>query len=183
MSLTPEEKEKLFANAETKMICDTKHMQLQTETVKLPDGKPLTHEVLVQKDASVMIPVTDDGQLILVKQYRPSAKKILWELPAGKVDEGENPKETAIRELQEEIGKLPQKIKKICEAYSTPGYSSEMLHFYLAQELIDNKLPHEENETIEIKHFSLARLMQMIKNGEIVDCKTILGIFYYEKSC
>lgn len=182
MEITPDEKKRLFSKAEREVVFENKSLQVCQDRGQMPNGKTSACNVIIIPKVSVMIPILDDGRIILERQYRHPTNKILYELPAGKCDKNETPEQAAERELQEEVGKKAGELKKICEAYSAPGYSTELLHFFTAKHLTDNKLPHDEFEAIEIHHFSLEETLDMIKNGEIVDCKTILGILYYEKN-
>ncbi len=182
MDLSPEEKMQLFQNAEREVTYKGRNFFVREDKINTSDQATHTYEVVVVPEASVMVPITDTGEIIMIKQYRPPVNKIFLELPAGKLDKDETPEQTANRELQEEIGMKAGKLTKICDSYTAPGYSTERLHFYTAHDLTECKLPEDELEAIEVKHFSLERLLQMIKNRKIVDGKTVLGILFYEKS-
>ena len=101
-------------------------------TVLLPNGKQATRDIVRHPGASVVVPITDDWELLLVKQYRKPCEMVSLELPAGKLDEGELPETCAIRELREETGYVPENIQKVMDIHSTPGFSDEVLHMYVA---------------------------------------------------
>ncbi len=128
---------------------------------------------------SVVVPVKDDGKIILVKQFRYPLQKTLIELPAGKLDKGEDPLVCATRELEEETGYKAKEIKKLGEIYTAPGYCTEVLHIYSANGLIPGNHNREEGEHgMEILEFSIGEIEKMISDGEITDAKTIVGIHY-----
>ncbi len=182
MMLTPEEKMTLFQNHVSNDAYQAKHFKIQRDDIDVGNGRTHVYDIAVLPGASVMIPITSDNRIIFTRQYRHCIKQILYELPAGKIDNNEDPRETAIRELQEEIHKYPGHLVKIFETYPAPGYSTEILHFYVAKELTDRSLPPDEFEAIDIVHFSLEEAIEMVKNGKIIDGKSALGILYYEKT-
>ena len=181
MHVSPEEKREMFKNNKRISIYQATHFEYVRDEVLLQDDKIYNYDIIIHPGASVMIPIDDDGGIFFVKQYRPPIDQIIFELPAGKIDHNEDPKETAIRELQEEIGKYPGSIEKIFEMAPAPSYTTEVLHFYLAKDLRDQSLPQDHLEALEVAKFSLEEAVQMVKNGEIIDGKTALGILYYEK--
>ncbi|MGB7209318.1 MAG: NUDIX hydrolase [Pyrinomonadaceae bacterium] len=133
-------------------------------------------EIVVHKGSAVVIPVFDDGTVALVKQYRHAAGKYLLEICAGTLNEGEDPEIGARRELEEEIGVTAARVEKLCEFYVSPGFLTEKMHLYLATELTETSQNLEADEILSVERHSLARLLEMIKNGEIEDAKTIIGV-------
>ena len=133
-------------------------------------------EIISHYGSAVIVPVFDDKTVALVKQYRHAAEKYLWEIPAGSLEKGENPKEGAARELEEEIGVSAKKIKKLSEFYVSPGFLSEKMFVFLATELMETAQNLEEDELIEIGKFTFQEAFQMIHRNEIEDAKTIVGI-------
>jgi ADP-ribose pyrophosphatase len=115
-------------------------------------------------------------RVILVRQYRKAVGKTLLEIPAGGVDPGEQPINTVRRELQEEIGYLPNKIDKLGGFYSAPGYCTEFLHLYVATYLIPSQLKAEDTEDIEVVRVPLAKVPDLIASGEIADAKSVAGL-------
>jgi ADP-ribose pyrophosphatase len=133
-------------------------------------------EIVVHRGSAVIVPLFDDGTVALVRQYRHAAGTYLLEIPAGTLNDGEDPLEGAIRELEEEIGVTAGKVEKICEFYVSPGFLTEKMHIFLATELTEAKQHLEEDEILTIERHSLADLLQMIVNGHNNDAKTIVGI-------
>jgi ADP-ribose pyrophosphatase len=152
---------------------------LVVDEVEYLSGRRGIREVAVHPGGAVVVPLLDDGTVLLVHQFRYPLKKELLELPAGKLDPGEDPQLCARRELEEETGYLAGSIRKLTAIYTTPGFCSEQLHIYLATDL--RKSPHgqqlEEGELdLVVKRFPLSDVVAMIERGEILDGKTICGI-------
>ena len=133
-------------------------------------------EIVVHKGSAVVIPVFDDGTIALVRQYRHAAGKYLLEICAGTLNRGEDPELGAVRELEEEIGVRAAKIEKLTEFYVSPGFLTEKMHIYLANELTEVGQKLEEDELLTIERHSIPALFEMIRNGEIEDAKSIAGI-------
>src|SRR6187402_2662310 len=133
-------------------------------------------EIVVHKGSCVVIPVFEDGTIALVRQYRHAAGKHLLEICAGTLNAGEDPKEGAIRELEEEIGVRASKIEKLTEFYVSPGFLTEKMFVYLATELIETQQNLEEDEILTIERHGFDALFDMIRVGEIEDAKTIAGV-------
>lgn len=150
-------------------------------TVELPNGKVATRDVVRHPGASVVVPITDDGMLLMVTQFRKPCDMISLELPAGKLDNGEAPEICAKRELLEETGFLAGNMVKALEIHSTPGFSDELLHMYVATNLVKSEAHPDEDEFISCSKHSIPDLINMIKKGEITDAKTIIGIFLADK--
>ena len=133
-------------------------------------------EIVVHRGSAVILPVFDDGTVALVRQYRHAAGKYLLELAAGTLEDGEDPKAGAIRELEEEIGVTAGKIEKLCDFYVSPGFLTEKMHVFLATELTETKQNLEADEILTIQRHSFPALLEMIRNGDIEDAKTIAGV-------
>jgi len=133
-------------------------------------------EIVVHKGSAVVIPVFDDGTVALVRQYRHAAGKHLLEICAGTLNEGEDPEAGAIRELEEEIGVTAAKIEKLTEFYVSPGFLTEKMFVYLATELTETQQNLEADELLTIERHTFPALIEMIRNGEIEDAKTMVGI-------
>ncbi|MEQ1764206.1 MAG: NUDIX hydrolase [Pyrinomonadaceae bacterium] len=133
-------------------------------------------EIVVHKGSAVIVPVFGDETVALVRQYRHAAGEYLLEIPAGTLNDGEDPMIGAVRELEEEIGVRPARVQKLTEFYVSPGFLTEKMHVYLATELteVGQKLEADENLTIE--RYSFDELDAMIRDGRIVDAKTMLGV-------
>ncbi len=150
-------------------------------TVILPSGKQATRDIVRHPGASVVVPITDDWQLLLVKQYRKPCEMISLELPAGKLDEGESPETCAIRELQEETGFVAENIQKVMAIHSTPGFSDEILHMYVATRLTEGTSCPDEDEFISCLKYPISQCIQMVQNGQITDAKTIIGVYLADR--
>lgn len=149
--------------------------------VRTPHGIILRRQILEHPGCVVIIPKTRSGKYVLVRQYRFPLGKYLWEFPAGGREEDESNSQAAERELMEEIGMRPGRLKKLVAFYPTPGVSGEKMHLYLAWDLLPETAEKDEDEDFEIRHFSLRDLGRMISRGDIVDGKTILGYYYIKK--
>ena len=149
------------------------------EDVKLPNGKV----VKIQKaehNGSVVIIAFKNKKIIIEKEFRPVIKKWIYELPAGTIEKGETPEECARRELVEEIGYFPKKLKKIFSSYTSPGYSTELQHFFVATELKKVDRRPESYELIKFKELSIEEALRMIKNKKIIDGKTIQALLFFK---
>lgn len=150
--------------------------------IQTPSGKILRRQILEHPGCVVIIPRTDSGKYILVKQYRFPIKKWLWEFPAGGKEPDESILAAATRELMEEIGMKPGRLQKLLAYYPTPGVSAEKMHVFLATRLKPQWAPKDEDEDFKLGEFSLAEITTMIRNRKIVDGKTIIGFFYLKNS-
>jgi len=149
--------------------------------VRTPQDKVLSRQVLEHPGCVVIIPRTDAGKYVLVWQYRFPLEKYLWEFPAGGREAGESFPQAAKRELMEEIGMRPGKLKKLLAFYPTPGVSGEKMHVFLAWGLEPAVAQKDEDEDFELGTFSLSEIGRMIRRNEIVDGKTLIGFFYLKK--
>ncbi len=140
-------------------------------------GKRLSRQILEHLGAVVIIPKTAKGKYILVRQFRFAAKDWLWEFPAGGLERGENLVNAAKRELMEEVGYYPKKIRKLTEFYPTPGICGEVMYLYLAESLIPRRAVQDDDEEIETGEFTLKEIGQMIRRKKIRDAKTMIGYF------
>jgi ADP-ribose pyrophosphatase len=147
---------------------------------RFPNGQE--HEVAVVRHppSVVLIPIQDDGRVILIRQYRPSVDREMWELPAGSLDPGERPEAAATRECEEEIGLVPATVERIRGLFPTPGFCDEELIFFRVSDLHEPPpdSPHkpDDDEDIHAQPFTLAEARDMVKRGEIVDLKTAYGL-------
>lgn len=160
----------------SKSIYEGKIVHLKVDDVILPNGKITSREVVRHQGAVAVAALNNKNELILIKQFRYPVDKVLWELPAGKLEKGEEPEQCAKRELAEETGYGAKKWTHLSTFYTTPGFSDEIMHVFLAQGLYNKTLNADDDEFIEVYQISLTRSLEMIKFGEIVDAKTIAGI-------
>ena len=146
--------------------------------VQMPDGRILSRQVLEHPGAVVIIPKIRRGRYFLIRQFRFATRDWLWEFPAGGVESGESLKQAARRELIEECGLRPRRLTKLVQFYPTPGISGEIMHLYLAEDLVPDHAEGDEDEAIRKREFSLGEIGTMIRRGVIRDAKTIVGFFY-----
>jgi ADP-ribose pyrophosphatase len=152
---------------------------VRVDEISMLDGVICTREIVEHGDAVAVVPIDKDGNILLVKQYRTAAGKDLLEIPAGGIEQGENPLDTVKRELQEEIGYLPNKITSLGGFYASPGYNTEYLYLYFASDLVPAKLHAEDTDSIEVVPVPIKSITDYIKSGKICDSKSIAGILYY----
>jgi ADP-ribose pyrophosphatase len=154
---------------------------VQVESITLPKGGDLEAEIVRHPGSVVIIPVTDSGEIILVRQYRHAIGRWAWELPAGSLKPGEDVKNAAIRECHEEIGLIPARVEPLGAFFPTPGYCDEEMTFYRADGLRepsedDEAAQPDEDEDIEARAFSREEIARMIAAGDIIDLKTVAGL-------
>lgn len=160
-----------------------KIFNLIVDEVEYKSGNRGVREVAEHPGGAVVVPLLSDGTVLLVHQYRYPLKKELLELPAGKLDPGEDPQVCAARELQEETGYKAGTLRKLTAIHTTPGFCNEQLHIFLATELSKSPLGQqlEEGEAdLTVRPYSLDEVVRMIDKGEITDGKTICGIMMTE---
>jgi ADP-ribose pyrophosphatase len=162
----------------TNRIFDGKVFDVDRDTVRMPNGRELTVDVIRHPPSAVIVPVPEPGQVILIRQYRYAVNRWLWELPAGSVDDGETPEQAARRECHEEIGQVPDTVVRLAAMFPTPGYCDEEMFFFRVSGLSEPTEAAEldDDEDIEVRVFSLKEAREMIRSGEIVDMKTIIGL-------
>jgi ADP-ribose pyrophosphatase len=147
------------------------------------DGKgyDIKRSIVRHAGSAVMMAVDDEKRILLVRQYRLPAAKYLWELPAGKIDEGETAAQAAKRELIEETGYRAKTWKKLAEFYPSPGYVSEKMTIFLATGLTEGEAHPMDDERIEKRWFSKKELAEWIRKNKIVDAKTMIGFLHWAK--
>ena len=155
-----------------------KVFNIDRDRVRMRNGREVTVDVVRHSKSVVLIPVPEPGHVTLVRQYRYAVNSLLWELPAGSVDPGETPEQAARRECHEEIGLVPATIVRVSAMFPTPGYCDEQMIFFRLSglETTDEQAHVDEDEDIEARTFELREAREMIRRGEIVDMKTIVGL-------
>ena len=146
-----------------------------------PDGFEIKRAIVQHGGSAVMMPVDDRNRILLVRQYRLPARQFLWELPAGRVDEGETVLQAARRELAEETGYRAKKWEKLAVFFASPGFLAEKMTIYLATGLTAGDSKPMEDERIEMRWFSARELDEWIKKGKILDAKTMIGFLRWKR--
>lgn len=158
----------------SEIIYRGKVFDLQVDKITYDSGNKGVREIAVHPGGAVVLPLKEDGKIVMVSQFRYSFNEFLLELPAGKLDKGEDPFNCAYRELEEETGYKSENIIKLGAIRTSPGFCSEVLHLYLARNLVAGEHNREEGEAgMQVHEFSVEEIETKIKKGEISDAKTI----------
>lgn len=170
-----------IAPREVTRIYEGRVFTVQIETIPLPRGGELRAEIVRHPGSVVILPVTDGGDIVLVRQYRPAIGRWAWELPAGSLQPGEDVARAAARECQEEIGLIPSQLTRLGTFYPTPGYCDEAMTIFQATGLrtptaADAPAHQDEDEDIEARSFTRAAIEAMIADGTVIDLKTVAGL-------
>jgi ADP-ribose pyrophosphatase len=170
---------------EIRKVYEGRIFTVQIESVTLPRGHQLEAEVIRHPGSVVIVPVTDAGEIVLVRQLRVPLRRWAWELPAGSLKPGEETERAAARECHEEIGLVPGRLERLGAFFPTPGYCDEEMTFYRASALRqatddDEAAQQDDDEDIEARAFSRDALQSMIASGEIIDLKTVAGLALIE---
>ncbi len=163
----------------SKIVYQGKVIRIEEDTVLCPNNHVSTREVVRRVDAACIIPIMEDGRIMMEKQFRYPYNEVLYELPAGKQDYDEDIEVTARRELEEETGYYAHEMKYLGRIYPACGYSDEIIYLYEARKFEKTHLHRDEDEDLEIFLASIVDLKKMIKDGTIVDAKTICAISLY----
>ncbi|MGR4071240.1 NUDIX hydrolase [Streptococcus parasuis] len=154
------------------------------DDVQLPDGTMSKRELIFHRGAVCIVAVTPEGKMILVKQYRKAIERAIYEIPAGKLELGEEDtlEDAALRELEEETGYTSDKLTLLADFYSAIGFCNERIRLYLADNLIkvENPRPMDEDEVIELHEVTLEEALNLVATGDICDAKTIMAIQYLQ---
>ncbi len=163
----------------SKLIYDGRAVRLRLDTVKMPSGRETTREIVEHSDCVAIIAIDDEDNVLLVNQFRKPVEKELLEIPAGGIEPGEELEECVRREMREETGFLPQKVERLGGFYSSPGYCTEYLHFFLATELVPSPLQAEDSESIRVVRVRLGEVLGLITSGSICDAKSIAALLVF----
>ncbi len=170
---------------ETKLKSDLVYhgsfLKVLRDEVELPDGKTATREYIPHPGASMIIPLTDQGELVMVRQYRYAVQKIFIEFPAGKIDQGEEALHTAQRELEEETGFVARDFRHLTTIHPVIGYSNEKIEVFLAKGLTATQQRLDHGEFLDVFKIPFVEAMEKLHNGEITDVKTMVGLFWYNQ--
>jgi ADP-ribose pyrophosphatase len=156
-------------------------LKVQRDTIALPDGKHTAREYVLHPGAVVILPLLDDGTVLMERQYRYPLHQVFIEFPAGKIDQGEDPLACAKRELEEETGYSATDWQFVSTIHNAIAYSDEHLELYLARGLSPGKAKLDEGEFLETFTATIDELLQWVREGKITDVKTVIGIFWLDK--
>lgn len=156
-----------------KLIYKGRILDLHVDEIELPDGKKSIREVVEHHGGVCVAALTDNDELLFVRQYRYPYHRVLLELPAGKLEKGENPLEAGIRELEEECGVKAQSVIPMGQVYPTVAYCSEIIHLFLARGLTASRQHLDDGEFLSVEKISLDEAVKLVMNGEISDSKTV----------
>lgn len=167
------EEEKLLSSEQ---IYSGKVLKLNLDTVALPNGRTTKLEILRHPGASAVVPLKDDGRVVLIRQLRHAVGGFIYEIPAGKLDPQEDPRDCAARELEEEIGYRAGSLELLTSIWTAPGFTDEVIHIFQGTNLQQGKQNLDQDEVLEIVEWSLDEAMAKIQDGTIRDAKTIIGL-------
>jgi ADP-ribose pyrophosphatase len=159
-----------------KHIYKGKVLTLNIDTVALPNGVTIELEIVRHPGASAVVPIKEDGTVVLIRQFRHAAGGFIYEIPAGKLHPGEDPKCCAERELEEEIGYRPARLDLLSSIFTAPGFTDEVIHIYRATGLVKSRQNLDRDEVLEVVEMPLPEAVAMIRDGAIRDAKTIVGL-------
>ena len=161
---------------ESKDIYEGRIIKLRVDTVQLPSGRTTTREIVEHEDAVCVVPIDENNNVLMVRQYRKAAQLNLLEVPAGGVEAGETPNETVLRELQEEVSVTSGSLRRLSGFWVSPGWATEFMHAYLATDLTPASLPADDDEYISVERVPLDSIPGLIESGEIQDSKSIASL-------
>jgi ADP-ribose pyrophosphatase len=164
----------------TEQIYKGRIINLQVDQVTLPNGETSYREIVKHPGAVAIMAITTENKLVLVRQFRKALEKTIYEIPAGKLELGENPATCALRELEEETGYLAEKLEKLGGFYTSPGFADEYIHLFRAHQLKTGKISLDQDEFVEQEEFTLDQCMEKITSREICDAKTIYAIMLWQ---
>ncbi|OQW30164.1 MAG: ADP-ribose pyrophosphatase [Nitrospira sp. SG-bin2] len=160
----------------TRNIYTGKVVTLNIDTVTLPNGATIDLETIRHPGAAAVVPVKDDGTVVLIRQFRHAAGGFIYEIPAGKLQPGEDPLHCASRELEEEVGYRASSFELLTSIFTAPGFADEVIHVYKATGLTKGRQQLDPDEVLDIIEMPLAEAVNKIEDGTIRDAKTIVGL-------
>lgn len=160
---------------------DGRILTLKLDKVQLPDGSKSEREVVCHNGGAGILPLSNDGKVALVKQFRYPYKEVIYEIPAGKIDKGETPLNAVKRELFEEVGGKSDNIIDLGIIYPSPGYTNEKIYVFLAQNTIYEEQKLDEGEFLDVEYFNFDKVLEMIDKNIIKDSKTIIAMLKAQK--
>jgi ADP-ribose pyrophosphatase len=177
------EEETKAGKVESRRVYTGKIISVDVDTVQFPDGSTGELEMIRHPGASAIVPFLsdprgEDPQVLMIRQYRYAADGYLYEIPAGRLDQGETPRDCAVRELKEETGCTAEHFDHLLTMYTTPGFTDEKIHLFMATGLVAGETKHEVDEFLDLHPMRLSRALEMVEAGEIQDAKTVIGLLF-----
>jgi len=168
----------------TRRAYDGRLVKVDVDTLRAPDGGELELEIIRHPGAAAVVPLLSDPDspdptVLLIRQFRHAAGGFIWEVPAGVLKPGETPDHCARRELEEETGATAEQIERLSTVFTTPGFTDERIHLFVAHGIRVGEPNLEHDEFIEVKAIALSEVLAMIRDGAIVDAKTVVAILYF----
>jgi ADP-ribose pyrophosphatase len=168
---------------DTERVFDGRIVKVDLDSVRAPDGSVMHLEIVRHRGASAIVPLLSDPNaadpsVLLIRQYRYAANGTIWEIPAGVLDPGETPIDCARRELLEEVGAKAENLEHLTTIYTTPGFTDEQIHIFLATGITVGETAHERDEFIEVEARPISNILEMIRDGEFIDSKSITALLY-----
>ena len=160
----------------TRSVFQGRILDVRVDTIRLPNGRETTREIVDHAPSICVVPVDDDNNVLLVRQYRKPTESFLLEVPAGGIEEGEEPEESTRRELQEEIGHTAAELKELTAFWLAPGWASEYMYAFLATDLTPAVPDSDEDEFIEVVKVPMSDIPDRIASGEIQDAKSVASL-------
>ncbi len=175
--------ETTVGKVKSRRVYTGKIISVDVDTVRFPDGSTGELEMIRHPGASAIVPFLsdprgEDPQVLMIRQYRYAADGYLYEIPAGRLDQGENPRDCAVRELKEETGCTAEHFDHLLTMYTTPGFTDEKIHLFMATGLVAGETKHEVDEFLDLHPMRLSRALEMVEAGEIQDAKTVIGLLF-----
>ncbi|MBW2452413.1 MAG: NUDIX hydrolase [Deltaproteobacteria bacterium] len=164
-----------------KQIYRGRIFDVRLEAHRLPNGRQATFEIVRHPGGAAILPVLDDGRVLLIKQYRPAVSAMVYEIPAGRLEVGESPRDCALRELEEETGYSASRISPLGGFFAAVGYCDEYIELFLASGLVQAEQNLEPDEVVELSPMSFDQAMHKLSVGTITDCKTQVALLRYQQ--
>lgn len=158
-------------------VFDGHIINVRVDTVSMPDGGTAVRDIVDHPGGVGVLAITEDEKVIMVKQFRKPIEKVLYEIPAGKLDRGETPDECGMRELEEETGLRAERLISLGHMYPSPGFANEVTYLFLADGLKKGVSSPDEDEYLDVEAVEVERVKEMIMNNEICDAKTVAAFF------
>jgi ADP-ribose pyrophosphatase len=165
-----------FDLLKSEIVYQGRAFSVRLDHLLTPTGNTVKYDIIQHIGSVSIVPVDENGELYFVRQYRQAAQRELLELPAGTLEEGEPPAEAAAREIREEIGMAAKNIKEIGSFYLAPGYSTELMHVFLATGLTHDPLDPDTDEYLSVEKMSVAKAFELVENGQLLDSKSLAAL-------